>query len=291
MSSRFRAGEPIPPAVELDVVGKDGTRVTVEFAISYFQIADGLAYVFVMRDVAAPHAAQLSLLEADRIGLVGALAAGFAHEINNPLTSALLNLRSLRKQLAAGLDDAARPQALRALEDVTIAAERIAHTVRALQSLATRSGPKPLDLAAVVSAALRLAAPTLEPRAQVIRQIFPVRRVLGDESRVGQAVLAMLLFAGSGFEPDRDVSAHRITVAVEERGDAVVVEVADNGRALSAEEARRAFDPFFRSAARGAGVGVGLGVARSVAVTLDGSVTLEPRPNGGAVITLRLPPM
>jgi signal transduction histidine kinase len=100
-----------------------------------------------------------------------------------------------------------------------------------------------------------------------------------------------LLFAGSGFEPDRDVSAHRITVAVEERGDAVVVEVADNGRALSAEEARRAFDPFFRSAARGAGVGVGLGVARSVAVTLDGSVTLEPRPNGGAVITLRLPPM
>jgi two-component system C4-dicarboxylate transport sensor histidine kinase DctB len=68
-----------------------------------------------------------------------------------------------------------------------------------------------------------------------------------------------------------------------------VLEVSDNGRDLTTEETQHAFDPFYRSQARGAGVGVGLGVTRSVAAALRGEVTLTPRPGGGAVITMRLP--
>jgi signal transduction histidine kinase len=288
LSTQFRAGKPIPPALEFTAIAKDGSHVAIELAMGNFRIPDGVAYVMVMRSIS--QYSQLSLLEADRIGLVGALAAGFAHEINNPLTSVLLNLRSLRKQLCLHLSEAAQPQALRCLDDVTAGAERIASNVRALQTLATRSDTKHIDLAAVVSASLRLAAPTLEPRAHVIRQIFPVRPVTGEESRIGQAVLAMMLFSSSGFDTEMATStANRIIVAVEERNESVVVEVSDNGRDLTAEEARRAFDPFFRSPSRGAGVGVGLGVARSVAAHLGGEVTLSPRTGGGAVITMRLP--
>jgi two-component system C4-dicarboxylate transport sensor histidine kinase DctB len=247
-----------------------------------------MAYVMVVRGLASPQQAQLSLLEADRIGLVGALSAGFAHEINNPLTSVLLNLRSLRKQLIAGLPAAAQPQSKRCLDDITIGAERIANNVRALQTLATRGSTAAIDLAAVVSSALRLAAPTLEPRAHVIRQIFPVRRVIGEESRIGQAVLAMLLFSSSGFDAEIANSQNRIVVSVEQRDEDVVLEVSDNGRDMTPEETHHAFDPFYRSSARGAGVGVGLGVARSVAAALSGEVTLAPRPGGGAVITMRL---
>jgi C4-dicarboxylate-specific signal transduction histidine kinase len=162
--------------------------------------------------------------------------------------------------------------------------------VRALQTLATRSATQTIDLASVVSSALRLAAPTLEPHANVIRQIFPVKAVAGEESRIGQAVLAMMLFSSSGFDMERAVAGNRIVVAVEERGNWVVVEVSDNGRDLTDEETERAFDPFFRSSVRGAGVGVGLGVARSVAVALGGDVALARREGGGAVITMRLPP-
>lgn len=283
----FRSGAPIPPTFELVSIAKDGSHVPTELALASFRIGDDIAYVMVARNTNP--SPQMSLLEADRISLVGALAAGFAHEINNPLTSVLLNLRSLRKQLCTNLGEAAQPPALRCLDDVTAGAERIASNVRALQTLATRSATKRIDLAAVVSASLRLAAPTLDPRAHVIRQIFPVRPVSGEESRVGQAVLAMMLFSSSGFEAESTNASNRIIVAVEERGDDVVVEVSDNGRDLTAEEARRAFDPFFRSPSRGAGVGVGLGVARSVAATLGGEVSLAPRPGGGAVITMRLP--
>ena len=289
LSASFRAGQPVPPTLEFSALHKDGSYITIELAMGYYKLPDGVAYVMVARDVGANQPSQLSLLEADRIGLVGALAAGFAHEINNPLTSVLLNLRTLRKQLTTNMPEAAQPQSVRCLDDVNTGAERIASNVRALQTLATRSGSQSLDLAAVVSSALRLAAPTLEPRAHVIRQIFPVRPVTGEESRIGQAVLSMMLFSGSGFDTQSALAANRIIVAVEERGGEVIVEVSDNGRDLTAEEARRAFDPFFRSTARGAGVGVGLGVARSVAATLGGEVTLAPRHGGGAVITMRLP--
>jgi signal transduction histidine kinase len=286
LTTSFREGAPVPPALELTALAKDGTHVAVELAMGHFRIPDGCAYVMVMR--AMSPSSQLTMLEADRIGLVGALAAGFAHEINNPLTSVLLNLRSLRKQLCANLVEQAQPQALRCLDDVNAGAERIASNVRALQTLATRSENTHIDLAAVVSASLRLAAPTLEPRAHVIRQIFPVPPVAGEESRIGQAVLAMLLFSSSGFAEMTTTAANRIVVCVEERTGAVIVEVSDNGRNLTTEEAR-AFDPFFRSPSRGAGVGVGLGVARSVAAALGGEVTLAPRTGGGAVITMSLP--
>lgn len=285
--SSFRGGQSIPTTIELMTLHKDRSRVSLELAMGGLRLADGMAYVMVMRDIG--HRSQLSLLEADRIGLVGALCAGFAHEINNPLTSVLLNIRSLRRQLARQLPPAAQPPALRCLDDITTGAERIASNVRALQTLATRSETQPLDLAALVSASLRLAAPTLDARAHVIRQIFPVPAVIGEESRLGQAVLAMMLFSISGFDFETTNAANRIVIAVEERGPDVVVEVSDNGRDLPTEEARRAFDPFFRSRTRGAGVGVGLGVARSVATTLGGEVTLAPRPGGGAVITMRLP--
>lgn len=284
LTASFRAGQPMPAAIEISLLHKDGTLLPVEAALGSVEIGTTRIYATIIR-VAGAYQQQLSLLEADRISLVGALAAGFAHEINNPLTSVLLNLRTLKKQLGAMPDVA---QAMRCLDDITIGAERIANNVRALQTLATRSARQQVDLAAVVSAALRLAAPTLEPRAQVIRQIAVVRPVSGEESRIGQAVLAMMLFSSSGFEGEV-TGANRIVVSVSEREDDIVVEVSDNGHDLSADEIRGAFDPFFRSSARGAGVGVGLGVARSVATTLGGEVTLAPRTGGGAVITMRLP--
>jgi PAS domain S-box-containing protein len=273
-------------ALEITFKHRDGHHVRGEYTLGRAAIADGSVLVLVG---VTPHGTQLSLLEADRFALVGALAAGFAHEINNPLTSVLLNLRSLRKQLIAALPAVAQPAALRCVDDITIGAERIASNVRALQTLATHGTSETLDLAAVVSSALRLAAPSLEPRANVVRNISPVAAVIGEESRVGQAVLAMLLFSSSGFDADPTASSPRISVTVEERDGGIVVEVSDNGHDLSAEEIQHAFEPFFRSRARGAGVGVGLSVARSVAATLGGEVVLAPRPGGGAVITMRLP--
>src|SRR6185295_4453871 len=108
LSAGFRAGKPIPPALEFNALRKDGTTISLEFAMGAFRIPDGLAYVMVFRDIGAHQQSQLSLLEADRIGLVGALSAGFAHEINNPLTSVLLNIRLLRRHPTTSMSLAAQ---------------------------------------------------------------------------------------------------------------------------------------------------------------------------------------
>jgi PAS domain S-box-containing protein len=282
------SAEPLPTVVELFFIRSDGAIMPIECAFGRARDEHGLAIVMLWSDREFTRN-RMSLLEADRISLVGALAAGFAHETNNPLTSVLLNLRSLRKQVITNLTDAKQTAALRILDDITTGAERIASNVRAFQTLASRSDAKPIDLAAVTSAVLRLALPTLESRAHVIRQIFPVVPVTGEEARIGQAVLAMLLFSCSGFDGTQPEA--RIVVAVEERGGWVIVEVSDNGPELPNDEVPHAFDPFFRSQVRGAGFGVGLTVARSVASTLGGDVALAPRAGGGTVITLRLPPI
>ncbi len=288
-SSLFTAATPFGTPIEVVLIHREGHEITAEVTGGRVPIEGGFGFVFVVRDINLRTQTQLSLLEADRLALVGALAAGFAHETNNPLTSVLLNLRALRKQVSTNLPEGAQHNALRCLDDITTGAERIAGNVRALQTLATRSATQQIDLASVVSSALRLAAPTLEPCANVIRQIFPVSPVAGEESRIGQAVLAMLLFSSSGFDSEAITPSNRIVIAVEERDGLVVVEVSDNGRPLTEDEALHAFEPFFRSSIRGAGVGLGLGVARSVATGLGGDVQLAPRVGGGAVITMRLP--
>jgi len=289
LSASFRAGHPVPPALEFTALRQDGTNLPIELALGHFPVPDGLAYVMVIRDASAHQQAQLSLLEADRGGLVGVLAAGFSHEIKNPLTPVLLNLSLLRRQLVAGLSGPAQTVALRCHEDINIGAERIKNNVRALQTQATRGTSAPIDLATVVSSWLRLAGPTLDQRAHVIRQIFPVRRVIGEEARIGQAVLAMLLFASAGFHAELTNASNRIVVCVEQRDSDVVLEVSDNGGTLTPEDTHHAFEPFYRASTRGPEVGIGLGVARAVAEALGGEVSIAPRPGGGAVITMRLP--
>ena len=158
--ARIDAAQPL----ELLLRHRDGSILRGEFTVATAAIESGVVLFLINRDIGHRLQSQLSLLEADRVALVAALAAGFAHEINNPLTSIVLNLRSLRKQLAGGLADPALAQ--RCVDDVTLAAERIASNVRAMQTLATRSVRDRIDLAAVVASALRLALPTLEPKAR-----------------------------------------------------------------------------------------------------------------------------
>lgn len=295
IAQAFVSGGDIPTMLEFKLAQPHGEPLRLEALMVRHRTDTGAVGVMMVRDPrAASSPTQLNLLEADRVSLVGALAAGFAHEINNPLTSMLLNLRSLRKQVLAHVPEANRAAALRCVDDITTGAERIGSNVRAFQTLATRSDVARLDLAAVVTSALRLTAPTLEGRALVVKRILPVRAVVAEESRVGQAVLAMLLYAHAGFDEPADAMAtpqpaHRIAVVVEDRGADVVVEIADNGRVPADDELRHAFDPFVRGRARRTGVGVGLGVARSVAATLGGEVAIARGADGGVITTMRVP--
>lgn len=266
-----------PLLFEASLGHRDGHRVPVEVVSHPVEQDGGVAHLIVFRSLVPRHETQLSLLEADRLALIGALAAGVAHEIKNPLTGMLLALRMLRQSLDHELRDLpepARAAALRAIDDSLSGGERIASNVQALLSLAAAGRAREVDLSAATASALRLVSPILEDRARVVRELLPVPPIHGDEARLGQAILSMLLFSGSGFRGD-DPRDNRISVRVEAIAGAVRVEVSDNGCPISAKDMARAFDPFFVSQSRGAGLGVGLGVARSIAAAHGGTIEMR----------------
>jgi PAS domain S-box-containing protein len=282
---RVYAGEAPISTVEVDMLHKDGGAVPTEVVTVYRDDPGGRILISLMRDIGVQ--ASRSMLETDRLAVVGALAAGIAHEINNPLTYILLHLRSLRRSV----DEWAQghvTEAARRTDEAYAGAERIRAIVRAVMTFAASPGAQvDVDLGAVVQSALRLARPELESRARVVCQMYPVQVVRADEPRLGQAVLSMLLFASAGFRGD-DPTLNRILIAVEMRAGNVVLEVADNGRGLTPTETARVFEPtFVRTSVEGPSYG--LGVARAIAIGAGGQLAVGGRPGGGVVITLTLP--
>jgi two-component system, NtrC family, sensor kinase len=280
---RVRSGEAVPAVLELDLWHKDGTPVPSEISITQLETDHGMTYVSMTRD-----RRYLSSLEADRMAVVGALAAGVAHEINNPLTYVLLHLRSLRRSIeewgVGHVLDAARR-----VDEAYAGAERIRAITRSVMTFAAAPGaPVDVDLGAVVQSALRLARPELESRARVVCQMFPVSPVRAHEPRLGQTVLSMLLFASAGFTGD-DPTLNRVVVAVEMRDDQVVFEVTDNGSDLSDAELAQALDPACVVRKTGDAPGFGLGLARAIAMAAGGRLLIAHRPGGGVIATLTLP--
>ena len=277
-------GEQPPVFMELSLLHRDGHEVPSDVSTREVPTDDGgFIAVHLVRDLG--HGRAPSWLESDRLSVVGALAAGIAHEINNPLTYVLLHLRSLRRALDEGglsrdIDVA------RLIDEAYAGADRIRAIVRAVNSLAASPGqPMDVDLGAIVQSALRLVRPELESRARVVCQFFPVALVHGEEPRLGQVVLSMMLFATAGFQGD-DPTLNRVVLAVEMRDEEATFEVSDNGRDLTPGELERV-DSVIRRV--GDLPGCSLAVARSIAMTAGGRLAIARRPGGGLRTTLSLP--
>lgn len=290
MREQTRAGENPPAVIDTVIVRPDGTRVPIELGlVVHREGADAIALVF-MRDMSDHRAMQARALEADRLATVGTLCAGIAHQVNNPLTSVILNLGALRRGLDRWIPDPAARTHVGSLLDVALSGtDKVARAVRELGVFAdpasARSGP--VDVRGVVEGAVRVASPMVESRARLDVDIEPVPMVDGDPPRLGQAVLNLILDAALSFE-HADRLHNVVEVSVRPDLTWVVVEVADNGRTVEAHAAANAFEPFFPS--RGAAsTGIGLAVTRTIVSALGGSATLAPRKGGGAIATIRLP--
>lgn len=288
MLALFEQTNQIPAMLETAVAHRNGESIPIEISFELMRENNERLYFILMRPRGPQPIASLPLLEADRIALVGALAAGVAHEINNPLTSMKLNLGSLRKSIVANAPDEHRATSLRMIDDVAAGVERISANVRALMGLAHPRGSRTIDVAAITVSALRLVGPTLDDCAVVTRRIEPVPSIPGEEVRVGQAIVSMLMFSASGLAAQ---SAHpgAISVVVQALPAMVEVCICDNGTTPTDEDLLHAFDPFYQSPNRGAGIGIGLSVARAVASGLGGRVEMRAAASGGAELSMLLP--
>jgi len=244
----------------------------------------------VSNDVSEIRKLQAHTIQTDRVLALGTLAASVAHEINNPLTYVLAYLDELGGALDAAGDGSAVARAREALEPVKKGVQRIATITRDLRTFSRPDDVRlePIDPRAIVESVLKLLRKEVEARARLMLTLEETRAVLGNEARLVQVVMNLVMNAIQAL-PQGAPLEHEISVTVREKGERAMIEVCDSGPGVKLEDRERIFDPFVTTKPIGVGTGLGLFVCRNVVRGLDGEVEVGERPGGGASFRVFLP--
>ncbi|MBI5518011.1 MAG: response regulator [Deltaproteobacteria bacterium] len=235
------------------------------------------------------------LLQADRLATVGTLAAGVAHEVNNPLMYVIAHLDLVARALTHGWlvpAEEHRERLERAVAQAREGAERVRLIVRNLGTFSRgdEDHRRPVAVTEVLDSAVDLAFNQLRHRARLVRAYEPVAPVEASESRLAQVFLNLLLNAAQAI-PEGNARQHEIRVVTRSDPDGqVVVEVQDTGVGVKPEDLKRVFDPFFTTKAVGEGTGLGLAICHGIVTSLGGEIALENAPTQGTIARVRLPP-
>jgi len=264
------------------------------FLVSIFPVQkpDGQSVsVVTWNDVTRLSEIQDQLGRSRRLATVGQLAAGVAHEVNNPLaaitTCAEAIMRDLRKKEIAGQIPEAGSWA-DYLAEIVRQSLRCKEITRGLLDLTRqRKATRALcDLNQIIRQCAR-AALQRDPQTAVIEINLDegIGEVATDAAMVTQILDNLLSNAIDAL------SAHKgeIIVSTRNAGGRVVIEVADSGQGISADLLGKIFDPFFSTKGPGKGYGLGLAISVTLAESLGGGITVESKPDAGSKFRLWIP--
>lgn len=251
-------------------------------------------------DVSAEHAARTRLIQADRLTTLGTLAAGVAHEINNPAAFILLGLDMMGRLLEASgalVDTDASREMRDLLTELRDSTRRIVDIVRDLRMFARAPGGTrrmAVDVNRTVESALTLTRGQVVERAEVVRDLGDVPNVLIDEGRLGQVLVNLLVNAAQAI-PRGTLGEAKVYVTTRSNdGRTVEIEIRDTGEGIPPEIQERIWDPFFTTKDPGAGTGLGLSISREIIERSGGRLYVESpvpgsNPPGGSRFIIELP--
>lgn len=224
-----------------------------------------------------------------RLAALGTLAAGIAHEVNNPLMIVDSGLRSLRRDLRSG-----REVQLEAVDEVLEAVGRIARIVGEFSASARPSASSAedrFDLHDLVDRTYRLTKGICSAEGITLTTHKEARSaaVHGDEGRFQQVLLNLISNSRDAVRgrDQREIVIRTQTSPID--ADGVILEVVDTGSGMSHEVLKRVFDSFFTTKAPGSGTGLGLSITHSIIEEMGGRIEIDSRENVGTrvVVTLR----
>lgn len=230
---------------------------------------------------------------ASRLAVVGTLAAGAAHEINNPLTYVLSNVSWAAQELKQLSGDkllVGTEEVIEALNEAHEGATRVATIVSALKSFARQTNTlrAPTDVAEAMRKALQLTQTQLDNRAKVEVQLDATPAVLANAGELEQVFVNLLVNAVQAI-PEGHSSSNRIGVTVRLLKDSVVAEVTDTGSGMSARTREHLFEPFFTTKPVGVGTGLGLPICHGIITSFGGRIEVESELGTGTTLRVVLP--
>jgi PAS domain S-box-containing protein len=243
--------------------------------------------VLVIRDMTAAHKAkaiheetQHRLAVAERMASIGTLAAGVAHEINNPLCYVTANLDMVLEEVRA-LSGGSSSGRMAELEEMLLqarqGAERVRKIVRGLKTFARDEAERRavIAVAPVLELAINMAFNEIRHRARLVRKFGETPLIEADDARLGQVFVNLLVNAAQALPEGRSEANEICIVACTDHLGRAVVEFRDSGPGIPASVIERIFDPFFTTKPVGVGTGLGLSICKNIVNGMGGEISVE----------------
>jgi PAS domain S-box-containing protein len=286
------SGKPTSPQ-EFRMLRRDTTCAVFE-GVSIPLVFEGKPSIAsLLRDLTERKRMEQRLLLADRMVSVGTLAAGIAHEINNPLAYVMANLSFIQEEIeevAPTLPEAKTKGLRELIAQAEDGAERVRVIIRDLKSFSRADAVDegPVDVQRVLDSAINMAWNEIRHRAQLQKRCDHVMPVRGNEARLGQVFLNLLVNAAQAI-PVGHASENQIVVGVHQHQEWVKVEISDSGTGIAADVLPRIFDPFFTTKPVGVGTGLGLSICHNIVASIGGEITVESNVGKGSTFRVMLP--
>jgi PAS domain S-box-containing protein len=265
---------------------RDGSWRTMLGVASPLLDAEGkpAGVIISVRDVTKEKKLEQQIIQSERLAAMGQMIGGFAHELNNPLTS-ILGMAELLQE--SGASESARKQIVILQQQ----ARRAAEIVQNLQYFARPPAPgrSQVDLNELVQRTVQMQAYPLR-KSNITVDFLPeptIPTVLADPNQLMQVFLNLLLNAEQAIRESREKGTIRVRLG--RKPDAVWLVFQDDGPGIATENLTHIFDPFFTTKRPGRGTGLGLSICKTVLREHGGNIEAATAPDGGAVFTITLP--
>ncbi|MBX7191968.1 MAG: PAS domain S-box protein, partial [Sandaracinaceae bacterium] len=270
---------------ELRVHKKDGSLARTRWNTATIADEDGTvgAIVAMGEDLSDVQRLEQQIIHAEKLATLGQLAAGVLHELNNPLTSITVYSEYL---LGKGKRAGAEPGDLEKLGRIVESAARMTKFTRDLVTYARPSSETAtkVSMIEVLEQSLGFCEHVLDEAGVLVERNYaqdfgPVEAVRGQLHQIFVNLItnASQAMASDPRRGSLDAPRPKLSVAIEARGELVVVRIADNGPGIPTEHLARIFDPFFTTKGEGKGTGLGLSIVRNLVEQHGGTVTVESR--------------
>lgn len=277
--------------LSLRLLRRDGQTIDVELVAMLIEWDGQPAALAIARDLGERRQLQAQLIQADRLAAVGTLAAGVAHEINNPLAYVLLNLEYLIRELPRLSSDPSRlARLIERLGEARHGAERVRTIVQDLKAFAREDVDEmgPVDVKRVLTSAAKVAEAEIGARGRLVEDYQDVAPVHANAARLEQVFWNLLVNAAQALCEDAGAGGE-VRVSLRRQGERVLVEVADTGAGIPPELLDRVFDPFFSTKPVGVGTGLGLPICHRIVTSLNGEISVQSQVGRGTVFRVLLP--
>jgi len=278
---------------EYYITAKDGSKLAVEMNVGVMKDMDGkpMGFVGISRDITGRREAEAKRREleqkaqvASRLSIVGEMASGIAHEVNNPLTSVIgFAWLLMQKDVPEDIKEYTRY--------IHEGAERVASIVGRLLTFSHQQKPEKTyaDINRILETTLQLQAYEMKTSNIKVTTNFDLDlpQIVVDPGQLQQVFLNIILNAATEMKLAR--KGGNLLVKTERIDDIIRISFTDDGPGIAEENLERIFEPFFTTRKPGMGTGLGLSVCHGIIAEHNGQIYARNNPDRGATFVVELP--